>query len=437
MPTPESIQLLSVVIVFALLLLSFFNPFYGLLSYFAVMMTRIGLYFPVLATARIELVIALIVLIETIVLQKGLANLSLKYNPVCKYLLCFFVVMLLSYLQAWDYEHSWNFIIIEFIRVYIFVILVVALVRTQQEVFILLFLFSALTLITGYEGLYLHLNETSTYTFHEVDVSIATKGMAASHVAAANLQVQCLPITVFLMFGIRSIVLKATLCLFAVSSVITIVASGSRGGFLGLIVFGIVTIAFSENRVRALIISIIVCVIALPLMPGDYMSWMGSITSHADDSAASRIDGLITGFDIMLRRPILGVGPGCYPFARKAWFGWGLESHNQFGQMMGDLGILGTIVWPLFMYHVFKNLKNAKQLFRSNAPDQKGMLFLITGIQVALIVRLFEGNFSQSLYIFFWYLMAGLSIVVLKNAEQDNQNKPKQSLTSKIIKQEK
>jgi hypothetical protein len=120
---------------------------------------------------------------------------------------------------------------------------------------------------------------------------------------------------------------------------------------------------------------------------------------------------------MMIRRPILGVGPECYPLARKAWFGWGLEAHNHFGQLMGDLGIIGTVIWTIFIISVFKNLNTAKGIFDGH-KEFEDLRLIITSMIIALIVSLFEGMFSHSLYIYFWYAMAAMSIILIKIAQQ-------------------
>jgi O-antigen ligase len=176
---------------------------------------------------------------------------------------------------------------------------------------------------------------------------------------------------------------------------------------------------FARKRLMAAVMCGIIGVISLPFLSGSYLSWMKSLIGGADDSAISRTTGLINGIEMMLRRPFLGVGPECYPLVRKAWFGWGLEAHNHYGQLMGDLGIAGTIVWGLFLYHLLKNLTEAKKnIAETPAYPQQGLLFIIVGLQISLFVRLFEGWGSHSLYLFYWYVVAALSVIALEITQQ-------------------
>lgn len=423
MPTPETIRLIAIIGSFFLLLVSLRNPLYGMLAYLVIMMTRPGLYYPALANVRIELIFALVVVIEAIITKKDLGNkIRFQYNAVNKYMFLFLLVIMASFAQAWDYSVSWNDVVIEFLKIYVLFLMILLLAESERDVRITLWTFAIATIFLGYEGIYLYIHGGETYIFRGVDVAIASEGFASGHVAAANMQLQGLPIMFYLVFAEKRLVLKGSAALLAMLSVLGVIASGSRGGFLGLIVFAALTVYFSERKGLALFICVTIFFLSIPFLSGTYLSWMESVLHHTDDSAESRITGLINGIEMMMRRPILGVGPGCYPLARKAWFHWGLESHNQFGQMMGDLGLLGTIAWGFFFFGILRNLKLAKEAFQKNRT--RNMVYLVIGIQIALLVRLFEGMFSQSLYIFFWYMIAALSIVLLKEslAENDGSN---------------
>jgi O-antigen ligase len=380
------------------------------------MMVRLGLIYPALGAIRIELVVALIVLLRLAVGAKGDRTiLALHYNPVNKYMFLFFLVMTASFFQAWDYAVSWNNGLLEFIKIYIFFLMILLGVRTERQIRLFLWAFACLTIVIGYEGLYVYLTGNASYVFQNIEVGISSKGFASSHVAAALMQLQALPIMYYLLRSERSKSLKAFACLLSIISVFAIIASGSRGGFVGLLVFAALVVYFSKRRALALALAALVLLAALPFLPDTYLSWMGTSTSFSDDSSASRITGLINGLEMMIRRPILGVGPECYPLARKAWFHWGLEAHNHYGQLMGDLGLLGTVAWTAFIIHVFRNLARAKQGFLQARVGS--MVYLVTGFQVALMVRLFEGMASHSLYVFFWYMTAALSTVLVATTQ--------------------
>lgn len=417
MPSPESVLLIGTAGIALLLVLSLKNPFYGLLAYFGVMITRTGLYYPALGAIRIELIVGLFVLLQ--ILLRGrlfTKKLGLNYNPVSKYIFLFFLVILVSFSQAWDYGLSWNYAVLEFIKVYVFFIMVITLVESEIQIRQFLWAFAIFTILIDYEGLYFYFTGKSTYVLQGINVAIASEGFASGHVAAANMQLQCLPVMVYLVLGEKKTILKIIACSLVFLSIIGVIASGSRGGFLGLIIFLFLVVYFSKRRMWSLILCGLGVIISIPFLSATYLNWMSSIINYTDEvSASSRVGGLINGLEMMIKRPLLGVGPGCYSLARKAWFGWGLEAHNHYGQLMGELGIIGTVVWGFLIYSIFKNLREAKTIFK--VKGKTNIYFIIISIQIAILVRLFEGMFSHSLYVFFWYMMAALSIVIVKIME--------------------
>ena len=59
----------------------------------------------------------------------------------------------------------------------------------------------------------------------------------------------------------------------------------------------------------------------------------------ADRPTNDRLVGLIHGITMMIKRPVLGVGIGCYAEARSYYFGYYLYSHNLYGEIIGELGL--------------------------------------------------------------------------------------------------
>ena len=310
MPLPDNIYLGVLVLIFGLLALSFRNPFYGLLSYFTVMITRIGLYYPFLGSIRIELIIGVIVLAEIVVFKKNLHRIKLRYNPVNRYLFLFLIVIGASFVQSWDYAWSWEYAVIEFIRIYIFFIMVLALVEGEKEIRAFLWAFAFLTIVIGYEGIYAYLSGDKSYTFQGLDIAIASKGFASGHVAAANMQLQCLPIMIYLILTAKGNLGRLAGAILAGCSILAIIASGSRGGFWGLVVIGGLIVFFSKRKVVALLACAVIVLALAPLMKGNYLSWMGTAVEMSEDSSRSRITGLQNGIETMMKRPFLGVGPG-------------------------------------------------------------------------------------------------------------------------------
>lgn len=200
----------------------------------------------------------------------------------------------------------------------------------------------------------------------------------------------------------------------------SVLISGSRGGLVGLVFMGIILVFFSKHRLLMGLGCAFVLVLAVKGMGSKYQAFMATILDlgGSDVSADSRITGLRNGIEMLIKRPILGVGPGCYPIARKMWFGWGLWSHNHYGQLMGDLGILGTIAWFGFLYKYLNQACNMRKIFQDN-PLKLNIANAIIG---STAIRLALGMFSHSLYLFLWYMLAGVAIVMARMTKIDKKS---------------
>jgi O-antigen ligase len=318
--------------------------------------------------------------------------------------------MFFSMFQAFDFATSWD-TVNEFFKIFLFYIMIVTLCDNQKDGEILLMFFCLATAMFAYETIFNYMHGDIVHsldTAERLNYAKADNGMGAGHVALANLCVQALPVIWYIGVCHKNVIMKVCGCLLFYIVLSGVIFSGSRGGFLGIGALAVCLVIFSDQKLKmGLVLMALVLVIAI-LKPG-YLNFMESfkIIGSTDVSTTSRFDGLRNGFEMLLRRPLLGVGPGCYPIARLAWFGWGLWAHNLYGEIMGDLGIMGVISFYKFVTYYMKKAFELKKHWRADISSRN----LFNAIIVATIVRLFLGMGTHSLYIFFWYMLAGVVVV--------------------------
>jgi hypothetical protein len=410
MPHPDLIRLLLTS--FALLSLAGMvkRPFWGVISYLMIMMLRPGLYYPILARFRIELLIGLLVIFFIFATGKY-KKINITEDHITKWMFLLFGIMVLSMIQAMDFSTSWERMN-AFFKILLFIIMIVALTETKQDCEILLLVFCLLTAMIAYESIFNYLTGNlvvSLDTSKRMTYAKANDGMGSGHVALANMCNQALSFAWYVGACHKNTKVKFFGCILFIVLLSGVVISGSKGGFIGLGAFFLCLILFSKNKLKmSLLVFGAFCTIGI--VNPEYLNFMEKvkIIGSTDVSANSRITGLIHGFQMLLRRPLLGVGPGCYPVARRAWFGWGLWSHNLYGQIMGDLGLLGVLAFYKFVSYY---LKRAFQL-KNRYVDDWQVKNICNAIIVGTIVRLFMGMGSHCLYIFFWYLLAGVLIAL-------------------------
>lgn len=418
MPHPDLIRAILTV----LALLSFAGmvkrPFWGVISYLMVMMLRPGLYYPILAKFRIELLIALLV-ISFIFATGKYKKLNVTKDYVTKWMFLLFGIMVLSMIQAMDFSTSWERMD-QFFKILLFFIMVVSLTETKQDCEFLLLVFCLLTAMIAYESIFNYLTGNiveSLDTSKRMSYATTNDGMGAGHVALANMCNQALAVAWYVGVCHKNVKVKVLGFFLFVALLSGVVVSGSRGGFIGLGAFFLCMIFFSNNKPKmGLLVFMAFCVMGI--FNPEYLNFMKEVKviGTSDMSTNSRIQGLSHGFQMLLQRPLLGVGPGCYPVARRAWFGWGLWSHNLYGQIMGDLGLMGVLAFYKFVSYY---LKQAFQL-KNRYVDDWQIKNICNAIIVSTIVRLFMGMGSHSLYIFFWCLLAGVVVSMTRSIESES-----------------
>ena len=146
-----------------------------------------------------------------------------------------------------------------------------------------------------------------------------------------------------------------------------VVASGSRGGFIGLVVMLVVLAAFAARQRPAMVVAAALAVMcALPVLPASYWRRISSITdSSKDDYQSSEARKRLFGesFDAFVENPLTGVGAGQFkdykPEKRvEAWH----ETHNIWLQVAAELGIFGLAVFTFLMGRAFTGVWQTRRL---------------------------------------------------------------------------
>ena len=153
-----------------------------------------------------------------------------------------------------------------------------------------------------------------------------------------------------------------------------IVATGSRGGFLGFAVMLVVLAVFTARKRPAFVVAgalLVVC--ALPFAPSSYWQRIASITDESkDDVQSSQARKTLMGesFDAFLQNPLTGVGAGQFkdwnPDGRtEAWH----EAHNVWLQVAAELGIFGVAAFLFLVFRSFYAVFQSRRLLRRHRPE--------------------------------------------------------------------
>ena len=214
-------------------------------------------------------------------------------------------------------------------------------------------------------------------------------------------------------------VLLASIGLQAVAVIITF----SRAGFLSLAtILRVFAWTMSRRPERGWAYAALTLgVAALPLLPGNYLTRLSTITNieaDATGSAQERYAQQVAAVHYVLAHPIVGAGLGMNILAinetglSPAW----MNIHNVYLQYATDLGLPGLI---LFLLIFLGSIKSAHLVQRRSAtsPQSRELFYLATGIKTSLLSFAISAFFSPVAYQFQFYYIAGLAVAVKAVAE--------------------
>ena len=183
-----------------------------------------------------------------------------------------------------------------------------------------------------------------------------------------------LPLAAFVAMHDRSVFKRLIAACSGVFMTGAIVASGSRGGFLGFGAMLLVLAVFSVKKHPGFVIGgtlMVMC--AVPLVPGTYWERIASITDDSKDevqSSQARKALMGQSFEAFMENPLTGVGAGCFkdwnPKDRnEAWH----ESHNVWLQVAAELGIFGLVAFFFLVSRAVYAVIQSRRLLRNRGAS--------------------------------------------------------------------
>ncbi len=234
--------------------------------------------------------------------------------------------------------------------------------------------------------------------------------------AFASTLLLSLPLTLPFWAEARNFRARLPLLLHCGCASVCILLTGSRSGFLGLCLFGVCFMWLSRHRVRAFVISGAVAGLLVCALPGYLADRFLTIvdSSHgpsiAQASAMGRLAGFQDGMRLWADNLLLGVGPGVFRLAA----GSGFNSHNVYGQVGGEMGVLGVVAFLALLACYFTNWLAARRLYRAHPRWPRDVPFHTSrAVAVTVLLLLFTGMAGHNLYRYNWVWLAAFQAIAL------------------------
>jgi O-antigen ligase len=199
-------------------------------------------------------------------------------------------------------------------------------------------------------------------------------------------------------------------------SVICILLTGSRMGFVGLSTLALAAVLISRHRLAIIMLLVIVAPLVWKSLPEDRQTRYLTLIdpsygpANAQASAEGRSQGWHDGVRLWTQNPLLGVGPGAFALAR----GFNLQSHHLYGQILGEMGTLGAVAFGVVVLGFFANYFDMRRICRQE-PDLRDIFSsrLIQSITITVILLLLMGLAGHSLYRYTWLWFGAFQAIAL------------------------
>jgi probable O-glycosylation ligase (exosortase A-associated) len=229
-----------------------------------------------------------------------------------------------------------------------------------------------------------------------------------------------IPISAALILAARHPAARSLASAALVLSIIAVIATFSRAGFIALAaIFVLWLVAAAVRRsAGAMAAALVLALCIWPLLPAGYLERLGTITNISADttgSAQGRWKDLGASAELVARNPMTGAGIGQDILALNRLRGPTWRSvHNVYLQYAVDLGIPGLL---LFLWLFAASLRSAGRvrLLAGREPALRGLSYQAEGVQIALLAFAVQAFFHPVAYQFYFYCLAGLA-VALTNA---------------------
>lgn len=218
----------------------------------------------------------------------------------------------------------------------------------------------------------------------------------------------------------RRLVLTGVILLLAVSAT-CVVFTGSRSGQLAFL--AVLLMEWTRAKRKILLAGFFAGVLVgvWSVMPAQYQGRFESIwkpeatDATAEESAQGRVEGIKDGFALAKKRPLFGFGAGTFGEAR-GLVGelQGLAAHSLYGQVMGELGLVGSMLLILISVSIWRQ---AAALRRDCVSGKTGppSFYCLLSIAVAqtLLLLLFLGFSGHNLYRHTWLWIAAFIMLAV------------------------
>lgn len=378
--------------------------------------------------SKSALVVAIVTLALFVPTQLGLENrITAKLREV-KLASALLVTGLLSIPLALEPARAWQSLV-EFFKVVVVFIMLVNVLRTEKRLRWLLLLVLSASCVVSFVALSDY--ATGNLVLQGKRIAGFIGGMFSNPNDLALHLVTMIPISFALFLGARGPLNKTLYLVCSLLLIAGLVATFSRGGFLGF-VFVIAFLGWKlarRNRVIFGAIALVLVVGAVAFAPSAYRS---RISTTDDESATARTDDLKRSILVAARHPLFGVGMDNYIL----YSNLNKATHNAYTQVAAEMGLAALLIYVWFLVSPFNGLRRLEQSTKSSRR-KPAAYYLAVGLQASLIGYAVVSFFASVAFLWYVYYLVAYAVCLQRiHASALVNSKPTLKLTTAPVRRD-
>ena len=231
--------------------------------------------------------------------------------------------------------------------------------------------------------------------------------------------VGCLPYAVFLLMCVKSNILRLGLIAIIICSIIIVVTTGSRTGYLAVLVGAVyIFMKLEVGKLKIVTLASIAIVATIIFFPPEYKERFQSIFTGQEKegrSSEKRMEIITDAIDIFVAHP-MGIGVQAFPKVRTEMFGRTQNTHNLYLEVLTNIGPIGFIVFLIFVIQILRK-NNSNIVALKGLPQSLDTALLINLSKATIgfiLIRLMLGLFGMDLYEIYWWIALGITLAISK-----------------------
>lgn len=203
----------------------------------------------------------------------------------------------------------------------------------------------------------------------------------------------------------------------------SILGSHSRGAFLAIIVMAIFIGLKSSRPLLMPVVTIAILATLATFMPDNWTERMGTIQSHEDDSAQSRLQTWRMIWNLALHRPLTGGGfniatPEVWTiYATEPW-SKAYSAHSIYFQALGEHGFVGLFLFLAIGISTWRLCSKIIAAAKGRS-DLEWAVRLMRSIQISLMCFATGGAFLNLVNYDLPYYLAGIAALVWRDLNSE------------------